>query len=306
MRLELPHSALLLFWYGYLVVSYWFVSAPSAIGLAMFGWYGPRWLGPHRWVPFSASALLAIPLLLFAIFAVHDDIKSSNARAKLLRTLDRDEIVAGFSLYAGSKIWFQDAAHTAVQSVELPRPTNILGVSFTGTVWWNGGIKTWNGRLAADQSINGWPCRSDLVEIDGEGLLQSCELAAPHAFFGYELPAGTSVNYSSAISTWSLSVPNDKGLAIKTLSTTTPGGVTLLLTGDGRLKGISSGSEKTVVVRGVLLNTMNINVTDKAVLGRLAEPLVVAGERQPAGTAVRIDLEVGTVSLAGAKWWLSD
>jgi hypothetical protein len=212
----------------------------------------------------------------------------------------------GFRFTPAARFGFETRPTQLSNPSKLLRPTNILGVSFTGTVWWSGGINTWNGTIAADQSINGWPCRSGPVEIDSEGLLQNCELAAPHAFFGYELPAGTSVNYSSAISTWSLSVPNDKGLAIKTLSTTTPGGVTLLLTGDGRLKAISSGTEKTIVVQGVALSTTNIKVTGEAVLGQLAQPFAVAGERRPEGTAVRIDLVAGTVSLAGANWWLSE
>jgi hypothetical protein len=293
MRLELPLWALLLFWFAYSVVSYWFISIPSVIGLALLGRYGHRWLGRLRWLAFGVSALLATPFLLIAIFALQDEMRSSNAQAKLLRTLDHDEVVAGLELFAGSKIFFQDEAQTAVQSIELPRVTNILGVSFTGSVWWNATARSWNGTLAADQSIGGWPCRSGPVEIDGEGKPRGCELAAPYTILDYELPAGASVIHSSVIRT-------------RTLSTTAPGGVTLLLTEDGRLKGINSGLGKTMVVHGVPLNTMNINVTDKAAMGALAEPFIVAGERQPAGTAVRIDLEGGTVSLAGAGWWLSE
>jgi len=304
MRLELPLWALALFWFVYSVVSYWFISIPSAIGLAMLGWYRP--LGRLRWPAFGVSALLATPFLLVAMFALQDEMRSSNAQAKLLRTLDHDEVVAGLELFAGSKIFFQDEAQTAVQSIELPRVTIILGVSFTGSVWWNAAAQSWNGTLAADQGIKGWPCRSGPVEIDGEGKPRGCELAAPYTILGYELPTGASIIYSSVIKTWSFFVPEDKALATKALSTTVPGGVTLLVREDGRLRGINSGGGKSMVVHAVPLNTMNINVTDKAVMGALAEPFVVGGVRQPAGTAVRIDLEAGTVSLAGAGWWLSE
>jgi hypothetical protein len=306
MRLELPVWALVLFWFAYWVVSYWFISVPGALGLAVLGRYGPRWLGRLRWLSLGAAALLTTPFLLAVMFALRDGIHSSSVRAELLLALDHDEIVAGLPLPAGSKIWFEDAAHTAIESVELPRPANILGVAFNGRVWWNVTAKSWNGTLAADQSINGWPCRSGPVEIDGEGMPRSCELAAPYTLFGYELPTGTSLSYSSVIDTWSFFIPEDKGLAIKKLSTTAPGGVSLLLTKDGRLKAINSGDGRTIVVHGVPLSTMNINVTDKAVMGVLAEPVVVDGARQPAGTAIRIDLEADAVSLAPANWWLSE
>ncbi|MBI5260213.1 MAG: hypothetical protein HY852_00150 [Bradyrhizobium sp.] len=306
MRLELPLWALLLFSFASFVVSHWIFTVPAGIGLAVLGWRGAPWLGSFRWLAFGASALLAMPFVLAAFFAVRDEINAATARAKYLRTLERDETVTGLPLYAGTRIWFADEAHTTIRSVELPRLTTILEVPFTGTVVWSETVETWAGMLDADHSIGGWPCRRGWIEIGRDGTLRRCELASAHRFFDYELPADTKVSLLAANNAWNFSIPQDKGLAIKALSATAPGGISLQVSGEGRLKAIHSGTGQTIVVHGVRLNSMNVRFSEQAAFGEAAEPFVVAGEQQPAGTAVKIDLLDGTVSLAGPKWWLSE
>jgi hypothetical protein len=79
----------------------------------------------------------------------------------LERTLDHDEIVAGKLLYAGSRIRFRDSEHTRIEFIKLPRLTAISGIPFIGTVRHASGGDSparWYGTLAADQTIDGWPC----------------------------------------------------------------------------------------------------------------------------------------------------
>lgn len=283
-------------WFSLLVLDaeYWPLTVPIALGLAVLGWFGSKWLAR---IAFTVAVVVALPPAVYATNLAVD-------RLVYQRTIYRDQTVAGVPLYAGSKIRFWNHEQTVIDWIELPRVTDISGIPFTGTVWRSGGEDgpvRWDGTLAADQSIDGWPCSSGAVEINGEGGLRRCELATPHAFFDYELPAGTTVNYNPANSTWSWFLPEDNGIALKVLFANAPGGINLQVTNDGRLTGIVSRIDKTVMVRGAPLSTMNINLSGDAVLGQLAQPFEIAGKQQPAGTPVRIDLVAGNVSLAAPK-----
>jgi hypothetical protein len=229
----------------------------------------------------------------------------------LERTLDHDEIVAGESLYAGSRIRFRDREHTHIEFIKLPRVTDISGVPFIGTVRSAsvGGDNPgrWYGTLAADHTIDGWPCAGGKITITrwGNNKLLTCQLATAHAFFDFELPASTTVYYGDTyrrivtyIDTWHLGLPPDKSIAIKALSTTAPAGVALWVTGDGHLLSIRLRDGQTINVHGVPLIANIELVGEEGVVGEIAESFVIAGEQQPAGTKVSIDLAAGTVSLA--------
>jgi hypothetical protein len=267
---------------------YWFVTAPIAVGLAILGWYGRRWLGRWRWVVLAVAALLAAPVAFYGLNIAYD-------QYALQRALDRDETVKGVQFYAGSTLRFYDRDQKLFESAELRRVTNILGVPFIGTITLDG-FGNWEGTLAADQTISGWPCRSGRVGIENDGTLWFCHLASAHSYYEYELPAGTMVNRGSG-DTWLLDLPRDKGVAIRSLSATAPPDVTLTVTSDGRLKSISRGLEKTIIVHDVSLQAF-LEVVGTKVRGKLAKPSVVAGEQQSVGTRVSIDLAAGTVSLA--------
>src|SRR5450631_1980728 len=88
-------------------IEFRFFTAPLALGLAVFGWYGPKWLGRFRWVALGVAMPMAIPLALSGMYVVY--------KWPLERTLDHDEIVAGEPLYAGSRIRFRDSEHTRIE-----------------------------------------------------------------------------------------------------------------------------------------------------------------------------------------------
>ena len=66
---------------------------------------------------------------------------------------------------------------------------------------------------------------------------------------------------------------------------------------DGRLVRIGSGHGQTIIVRGLPLNSKMFELHGETVVSELAEPFAVAGEMQPAGTTVRIDLATGDVAV---------
>jgi hypothetical protein len=278
------------FWAIFILIDalYWPLTAPIAVGLAIHGWYGRRWLGRWRWIVLAVAALLAAPVAFYGLNIAYD-------LYALQRTLDHDETVEGLQFYAGSTLRFYDRDQKLFWSAELRRVTNILGVPFIGTITLDG-FGNWEGTLVADQTISGWPCRSGRVGIEKDGTLWFCQLSSAHSFYDYELPAGTRVDRGSG-DAWSLDLPRDKGVAIRSLSATAPPDVTLTITSDGRLKSISRGLEKTIIVQDVPLQAF-LEVVGTMVRGKLAKPSMVAGEQQSVGTSVTIDLAAGTVSLA--------
>jgi hypothetical protein len=295
------------FWLAIFDVKFWFVTIPAAIVLAIVGWYGADWLGGLRWAMFGAVALLALPFPAAAVIFVISKIDS----AAYWRPLDRDETVSGLQLPAGSRIRFGDKAHSSVVSIDLPHVTDIRGMRLVGKLTrydrWRDIGQVWSGTLAEDQRVDGLPCRAgdvgpdkDSFVFDKDGIVQRCTLAAAHELLGLKLPPGTTVmERGNDNKPWRLLLPPNADVDIPALATTAPPGVTLSVANDGRLEGISSGHEQTIVVRGVPLNSKNFHLQGEQVVSELAEPFFVAGEMRPAGTGVRIDLPTGNVSVSG-------
>jgi hypothetical protein len=311
------------FWLGYADVKYWFVTVPTAIALVLIGWYGADWLHGLHFVAFGAATLLALPFPLAGALFILQSIRIAARTRALQRLLDRDEIVAGIALPAGSTIRFSDEAHTSLVSIDLPHAAEIRGALVAGRLEWAHARKIWSGTLARDQDLGGLPCRGPdavefdhhSIEFDDQGIVQRCQLAREHELLGLTLPRGTTVYRGSERKPWRFRLPPNAGVAIPALATRAPPGVTLSVANDGRLVEIGSGHGQTIVVRGVPLTSMlyvdvdgypfaaSLYVSGNDVVAALAEPFVVAGEMQPADTGVRIDLTTGDISLAGKNWW---
>ena len=152
-------------------------------------------------------------------------------------------------------------------------------------------------KVSFDFAEPGWPCKEGKVRLPHDGSLWSCRLTSGHAFFGYGLPAGTTVLYGGARYTWLLILPPDKGLAIKAMSTTVPAGAVLWITDVGELWKIG-GAGQSVLVHGVPLEG-EIYISRGMVKGKgkIAESLEMAGKQQSIGTDVKIDLTTGAISL---------
>jgi hypothetical protein len=293
-------------WFVYFDVAFWFLTAPAAIILLVIGWRRAGWLHGLRWLAFGAAALLAIPFPIAATYIVVGEINAAANLAALQRTLDRDETVAGLVLPAGSRILFRDKAHAGVASIDLPGAANIRGMRLAGTLDWNDYGQVWNGTLADDQRLDGWPCGAGPIAFDIDGTVQECKLATAHELLGLTLPPGTDVSRGTEGKPWALRLPEDAGLVVPALSTMAPPGVTLLVTNNGRLETMSSGHGQTIVVRGVPLNSMNLSLRGDQVVAVLAAPFPVAGEMRPADTGVQIDFPSGGITLARKNWWLSE
>jgi hypothetical protein len=301
-RIEIPFWVLLV----YFDLKFWFLTVPAAILLVLAGWYGAEWLRAFRWVAFGLAAVLAIPFPVAGALALIGEMRDAAYRAARLRTLDRDETIAGMPLPAGTKILFRDKAHSHIASIELPPAARAGDLSLTGGLRWDDSNGTWSGMLAEDQHLNGWPCRAGLVEFDGNGLVQNCEITTAHTLLGLDWPSGTNVTRGRAGKSWAFRLPPDRELYLAAISAFAPGGVTLWITDEGHLERINSGHGQTIIVRGVPLNSMNFYLRRDRVVAALAQPFTVSGLMLPAETGVQIDLTTGAVSAAAKNWWLSE
>jgi hypothetical protein len=292
---------------GYFVVVGWYVSVPAIVVLGLVGCsaaLAPGW----RVAAFGTAALLSAPFVVGAVLTIVDHAKDKTSqadRAQLHRSLEHDETVTGLALPAGSDIDFTDKSRSRILSVRLPVVTDIHGVRVTGTLLWQDSSHLWQGTLAGDQIVGGFPCAAGPVSFDGDGAVQECRLVAAHGFLGFTLPAGTTVTRGADEAHWKLQLPDDAGLEIPALAATAPAGAALDVTRNGRLERASSGNGATMVVRGVALDSMNLFVRGDRVVAPLKQPFAVAGEIRPADTPVSIDLTTGDVALAGKNWWLS-
>ncbi len=267
------------FWFAVLDVQFWFVTIPCAIVLLIVGWYGAEWLGGVRWALFGATALLVLP---FPVAAITIIVSGKIDATTYERTLDRDEIIAGLRLPAGSRIRFGDKAHATVSSIDLPHVVDIRGMRLIGRLrrysHWRDTQLVWSGTLAEDQDADGLPCRGgavgpdkDSFVFDGDGV-QRCTLAAAHEFLGLKLPAGTTMlERGDDTKPFRLMLPPDLGVDLPALATSAPAGVTLSVANDGRLEGISSGHGQTIVVRSVPLNTKNFRLNGEQVVSESAQ-----------------------------------
>jgi len=291
---------------AYAIVRFWFVTVPVAALLSIADWYGADWPGPVRWVVLGVVGMLALPFAATAVILV----VRNRQEAACWRRLDRDETIFGIYLPAGSRIRFAEKTHSRLISINLPHATDVLGIRMAGTLtWhdkWRDSTKVWSGTLEEDQSLGGLPCRGgpfgfdkDYTVFDTNGVVQRLMLAATHELLRLKLPRGTMVTRGDDHRPWDLHLPADAGVEIPALATTAPAGVTLSVATDGKLEQIDSGHGQTIVVRGVPLNSKNFHVRGEQVVSDLAAPFLIAGETQPPGAAVLIDLATARVQLAG-------
>jgi hypothetical protein len=294
------------FWFAVAVVKFWFVTIPLAVALTLAARYGAPWLGGMRWVLIAAVALLTLPFPAAALVVIYQSFDANRYR----RTLVVAETVGGLTVPAGSKVCYADKTHSIPVSIELPRATEINGMRLTGTLTpWKrrGNVAThWGGDLAEDQRLDGLPCRSGRfpldraggVIFDEAGIIHRCTLASEHELLGLTLPTGTTVSRGNAEMPWSLLLPGHVGVYIPALAAMAPGGVTLDVANNGRLVRIGSGHGQTIFVRGVPLNSKTFELHGEAVVSELGALFAVAGEMRPVGTAVRIDLATGKVTVS--------
>jgi len=281
------------FWLGYAGVKVWFLTIPAGAVLLLVAWLGADWPGGLRWAALGVGCLLLLSFPAAAALFVFQTIDATAYR----RLLDRDETLEGLHLPAGSRVHFAHKDHADVVAIDLPGVTEIKGMRLTGTL--RRFAPNWNCVLAEDQILDGFPCRRGIAVFDAGGVIQKFTLAAAHALLGLQLPPLTMVERGNDTRPWILILPPDAGVQVPAFATTAPPGVTLYVAADGQLVGIGSGHGQEIVIRGIPLDSREMQLRGERVVARLAWAFSLAGAMRPAGTEVEVDLPTGEVSVSG-------
>lgn len=202
----------------------------AGLGAIVHGWFRVALLG--------LATIALLPCLMLPAMDLVVAIESVSARrawARMHETLTTPLQIQGLSLPVGTAVTWVDERHKGVASVELPGPTPLLGAMLTGTLE-DLSNRWWSGTLAADTSLDAWPCRAGDVWLSHEGRLMRCTLAADHADQGVAIPAGSEISLATTGRLSDLRLPDDRMMLLPSIAATLPAGGSLFLRPDGAIE----------------------------------------------------------------------
>lgn len=248
--------------------------------------------GPWRLLFIALAVLFAADLAVAGMLALNDARFEASARAgdqSVKTTLTAAQTVDGLALPAGTAVTWSDPTHTQVIEAVLPVPATLLGVKadrVQRSV--DGG---WVAHLAGPQSVGGWTCQPDLVELEADGGLRRCALASERNWNGWMVAAATLVAPHPADHTIGFVFPADAPVMAREIGRNLPATGGMSMNEDGSLNSVYFDAEASLAVCGASLwNTVTWRY-DAATLGqgRERKPVGVSGA-SPAGEAVEFAL----------------
>jgi hypothetical protein len=171
--------------------------------------------------------LTGTAVLSFADAKVIDKLndEKGNAReASLRETLSQPRTVLDATLPAGTVVQWNDEARVDFRWLQLPRPTRVLGLMLTGSLQDDSQTRRWEGELAEDQTVEGWPCRKGDVQISYERALADCILASDQKAHGLVVPAGTHLQFNPDYNTEDYLLPADRTMSMPDIGIVVPSG----------------------------------------------------------------------------------
>jgi hypothetical protein len=285
---------------GAFIVQLWFITIPAIVALLFVG-SSRSVLRQWRAVAFVVAALLVLPFLIYVRDVAREWGEKIGWIPSDIRTLDRDELVLGLALPAGTRVQFVDRSQNQISRLELPHSANIRGVDMVGELEWTPFTGDhWEGRLARDRILNGWPCRAGAVSLTMDWTVRECVLSEAHEALGLTWPAGTTIFRRDDEPRWGLDLPNDAGLTVPRFAMTVPPRARLFLSSEGRLdKVMWASNDQPMYVHDVPLSSLDRIAASDQAIGTLYSPFMVSGEMRTSGTKVCIDLSTGKVLLDG-------
>jgi hypothetical protein len=280
--------------YGWLIV-------PVGVGLGLTGWFGKALPRPVRWVALGGAGLCAAPygllLVLFVAGGVDKARQASDERARH-RTLTTAEMIEGLTVPAGAVLAYSDKTQKTLVSVDLPRPMSVAGLTLEGSLAPVGG-REWDGALASDAVVGGWPCAAGDIWFTPNGAVTRCVLSKPAKLAGYDLPAGATSRHDPASGGWEFQLAVDgPAMRVPALGAELPPAGLMVLDREGALRRVYAPHESPMVIAGVALND-HIILDGGAVTGLLAKPARDrAGVMLEAQTVVNVDLATGAIERA--------
>ena len=177
--------------------------------------------------------------------------------------LDRDRVVDGIPLPAGSALTWWDVHHARLHFASPPKPAAVFGMHVTYLRQEDDGA--WSLLLPAAEVVEGWTCGAGLVVVSASGRLRSCRLAAVRDWRGWSIPADTLLTLPTEGGV-DLVLPQGFSLAAPEIGHAVGGN--LGLNEDGSLRSLYLDSDDPLHAAGALLANALTWTYDPATLGR--------------------------------------
>jgi hypothetical protein len=291
-------------------VLYWPVLLVAALGLAGLGAIVHGWFRAGLFGLATIALLPCLVLLALDLVAGIDSVSARRAWARTHETLTAPLQIQGLNLPAGTEVTWVDERRNGVMSVELPGPTPLLGAMLTGKLE-NLSSSWWSGTLAADTSLDAWPCRAGDVWLSHEGRLMRCTLAADHEEQGLEIPAGSEIALAATGRLSDLRLPEDRTTALSSIGAALPAGGSLFLRPDGAIERAYVAEPGTLRVSDMPLRyeirwvypelahqSRGIPPSAVELRGDLAADTTIDGTPTPMGSLISVDLASGATRVA--------
>ncbi len=255
----------------------------AAVAMISAFFLGGRW----RRAAIVIAGLLLLDLAAARLMQARDDANAQLHELSVNTTLAADTLVDGLKLPAGTEITWADPTHTHFTTAVLPHPAAVLGVTAKRVqIEVDGG---WALDLDRPQSIDGWTCQADFVELKQDAHLRRCVLASARDWNGWPIPAATLIALNGP--TLGFVFPPDASVMAREIGRPLPATGAMTINADGSLDSVYFDAEAPLVVcNASLWNTVTWRY-DPATIGqgRDRKPIAVSGA-SPAGDLVELNL----------------
>ena len=236
--------------------------------------------GALRIVAGVAAALLLSELALALSLGLQDRREDAARDAydrSLNAVLSAPRSIDGLALPPGTAVTWSDPSQTHLSQAVPPSPVSLFGLNVTSiqrTV-----DDGWAMQLAGAQSVAGWTCEPDLVELYADGRLRRCSLATAREWQGWPIPAATLVALDRPDQTVGLVFPTDQPVMASEIGRPLPSTGQITLNDDGSLDSVYFEPDAPLLSCGqTLWNTVRWQY-DASTLGqgRARKPVAVSG-----------------------------
>ena len=237
-------------WFFVLIlgVEFWPVALGIAAGmliLVAFTWGRVRWVALVMAVPCLAVTAVAA---WWAVEAQQRDRETAAFEARVNGVLDRDQVVNGFPLPAGTTIRWRDVDHRQLSMASPPNPITLFGLRVSWVQLADDG-QGWDLQLTEPEPVEGWTCATIGVRVSAAGRLRSCQLAAGRAWQRWPIPAGVFLDLAT-VGKVGLALPTGASMAAPEISHAITATGSFAFNADGSLDRFYFEPEDPLVVAG--------------------------------------------------------
>ena len=234
------------------------------------------------------------------VLRMRDDADARAFDRSIHSTLDAAQVIDGVTLPPATAVTWTNSTHAHIEYAALPQPTDLLGV----TADWlrrndNGG---WAVRLTAPQTIDGWTCQPEPVDLGQDGHLRGCTLATGREWNGWPIPPAALVRLNGPDKTVGMVLPKDDPVMAREIERPLPVTGAMSINADGSLDSVYLEADAPLAVCGIpLWNSLKWDYAAStfgqgrnrpvvAVIGALPNDLVHRGRELSSGTTVALHL----------------